>query len=95
MIAEADESDASFLKLQAEVAVITNLELDHHSRWSSLAELSEAFAAFSASVSGLVTGPAVRLPGRGAQRVVRFALSRRPGRPPRRPSCGEWDQDDA
>ncbi|HEY7121983.1 MAG TPA: Mur ligase domain-containing protein, partial [Solirubrobacterales bacterium] len=30
VVAEADESDASFLKLQPEVAVITNLELDHH-----------------------------------------------------------------
>jgi UDP-N-acetylmuramate--alanine ligase len=81
VVAEADESDASFLKLQPEVAVITNLELDHHSRWSSLAELSEAFAAFSASASGLVTGPAVRLPGREAQRVVRFALEPTAGEP--------------
>ena len=74
VVAEADESDASFLKLRPEVAVITNLELDHHSRWSSLTELSEAFAAFSSSVSGLVTGADVRLPGQEAQRVVRFAL---------------------
>ena len=44
VVAEADESDASFLKLRPEVAVVTNLELDHHSRWGSLAELSEAFA---------------------------------------------------
>jgi UDP-N-acetylmuramate--alanine ligase len=74
VVAEADESDASFLKLQPEVAVITNLELDHHSRWGSLAELSEAFAAFSSPASGLLTGADVRLPGQGAQRVVRFAL---------------------
>jgi UDP-N-acetylmuramate--alanine ligase len=74
VVAEADESDASFLKLRPEVAVITNLELDHHSRWSSLAELSEAFAAFAASASGLLTGADVRLPGQLGQRVVRFAL---------------------
>ena len=37
VVAEADESDASFLELRPEVAVVTNLELDHHSRWSSLA----------------------------------------------------------
>ncbi len=79
VVAEADESDASFLKLQPETAVITNLELDHHSRWSSLAELSEAFAAFSSSASGLVTGADVRLPGQEAQRVVRFALEPAPG----------------
>jgi UDP-N-acetylmuramate--alanine ligase len=81
-IAEADESDASFLRLQSEVAVITNLELDHHSRWSSLVELSEAFAAFASPASGLITGADVRLPGQQAQRVVRFALEPREGEPP-------------
>ena len=45
-VAEADESDASFLKLKPEVAVVTNIELDHHSRWSSLTELTAAFEAF-------------------------------------------------
>jgi UDP-N-acetylmuramate--alanine ligase len=74
VVAEADESDASFLKLQPEVAVITNLELDHHSRWSSLAELSEAFAAFAASASALVLRSDVRLPGQEAQRTIRYAL---------------------
>jgi UDP-N-acetylmuramate--alanine ligase len=74
VIAEADESDASFLKLQPEIAVVTNLELDHHSRWGSLAELSEAFAAFASSASGVVCGSDVRLPGRDGQRVLRFGL---------------------
>jgi UDP-N-acetylmuramate--alanine ligase len=82
VVAEADESDASFLKLQPEVAVITNLELDHHSRWSSLAELAEAFAAFSAPAAGLVIGADVRLPGQEARRVVRFALEPTSGEPP-------------
>jgi len=81
VVAEADESDASFLKLQPEIAVVTNLELDHHSRWGSLQELAEAFAAFVASVSGLVYGAGVRLPGQEAQRVVRFALEPGADRP--------------
>src|SRR3954471_1258501 len=63
-IAEADESDASFLNLQPEVAVITNLELDHHSRWGSLAELRDAFADFSAGASGLAVPKDVELPDR-------------------------------
>ena len=33
---EADESDRSFLKLARDVAVITNIELDHHSTYASL-----------------------------------------------------------
>jgi UDP-N-acetylmuramate--alanine ligase len=81
VVAEADESDASFLRLQPEVAVITNLELDHHSRWGSLAELSKAFAAFASPASGLVTGADVRLPGQEGQRVVRFALEPAAGEP--------------
>jgi UDP-N-acetylmuramate--alanine ligase len=83
VVAEADESDGSFLRLQPEVGVITNLELDHHSRWASLAELSEAFAAFAAPASALVTGAEVRLPGQEGQRVVRFALEPGEGEPHR------------
>ncbi|MGH2957399.1 MAG: UDP-N-acetylmuramate--L-alanine ligase [Solirubrobacterales bacterium] len=76
IVAEADESDASFLQLKPEVAVITNLELDHHSRWGSLAELAEAFAAFVSAARGIVVGAEVELPGRTAQTVVRFAVER-------------------
>ena len=47
-VAEADESDASFLELKPEVAVITNIEMDHHSRWGSVAELRSAFDEFAA-----------------------------------------------
>jgi UDP-N-acetylmuramate--alanine ligase len=54
VVAEADESDASFLRLRPEVAVVTNVEMDHHSRWGSLAELYGAFAAFAAPARGLV-----------------------------------------
>ena len=48
VVAEADESDGSFLRLKPEIAVITNIEMDHHSRWGSVAELRAAFAEFSA-----------------------------------------------
>jgi UDP-N-acetylmuramate--alanine ligase len=75
VVAEADESDASFLELRPEVAVVTNLELDHHSRWGSLAELADAFARFSAPASELVRGADAALPPReGGTREVRFAL---------------------
>ncbi len=48
VVAEADESDASFLDLAPEIAVVTNVEMDHHSRWGSLAELRAAFERFAA-----------------------------------------------
>ena len=47
VVAEADESDASFLELKPEIAVVTNLEMDHHSRWGSVAELRRAFREFT------------------------------------------------
>jgi UDP-N-acetylmuramate--alanine ligase len=53
-LAEADESDASFLELKPEVAVVTNVEMDHHSRWGSLAELHEAFRRFLAPARAAV-----------------------------------------
>jgi UDP-N-acetylmuramate--alanine ligase len=48
VIAEADESDGSFLDLKPEIAVVTNVEMDHHSRWGSVAELRAAFRDFIA-----------------------------------------------
>lgn len=48
VVAEADESDASFLDLRPEIAVVTNIEMDHHARWGSLAELHRAFRQFLA-----------------------------------------------
>ncbi len=48
VVAEADESDGSFLELKPEIAVITNVEMDHHARWGSVAELRAAFERFSA-----------------------------------------------
>ena len=48
LIVEADESDRSMLALDVEIAVLTNVELDHHATFGSLAELREAFRAFLA-----------------------------------------------
>jgi UDP-N-acetylmuramate--alanine ligase len=88
VVAEADESDASFLLLQPEVAVITNVELDHHSRWSSRAELLDGFRRFAEPAAGLALfddpgldtiasgRPALRFGGRAV------APELRAGRPP-------------
>jgi UDP-N-acetylmuramate--alanine ligase len=54
VVAEADESDASFLQLRPEVAVVTNVEMDHHNRWGSLAELHAAFRQFLEPADGVV-----------------------------------------
>ena len=64
-VIEADESDRSFLKLGRDVAVVTNVELDHHATYASLSELEEAFADFAAPSTVRVLGPDVDLPGEG------------------------------
>jgi UDP-N-acetylmuramate--alanine ligase len=46
LVVEADESDRSMLSLDVEIAVLTNVELDHHTTFPSLRELREAFRAF-------------------------------------------------
>ena len=46
LVVEADESDRSMLSLNVEIAVLTNVELDHHATFASLTELREAFREF-------------------------------------------------
>jgi UDP-N-acetylmuramate--alanine ligase len=64
-VIEADESDRSFLKLARDVAVVLNVELDHHSTYRSLGELTDAFAEFARPAVVRVLGPGVGLPGDG------------------------------
>jgi UDP-N-acetylmuramate--alanine ligase len=62
-VIEADESDRSFLKLDREVAVVTNVELEHHATYRSLGELERAFGEFLEPASVRVLGAGVELPG--------------------------------
>jgi len=57
LIVEADESDRSMLSLHVEVALLLNVELDHHATFASLAELREAFREFLARASGAIVLP--------------------------------------
>ena len=54
LVVEADESDRSFLKLAPEVAVVTNVELDHHTTFATLGELREAFDTFTAGARKVI-----------------------------------------
>jgi len=49
-VAEADESDGSFLMLAPDAAVVTSVEADHLDNYGTLAAVQEAFAAFAARV---------------------------------------------
>lgn len=48
-VAEADESDASFLLLDPDIVVVTNIEADHLDHYGSLEAIEEAFSQFMAS----------------------------------------------
>ncbi len=50
MVAEADESDRSFLTLYPSVAVLTNVDHEHMEAYSSFAELLQAFVDFANKV---------------------------------------------
>jgi UDP-N-acetylmuramate--alanine ligase len=78
IVAEADESDASFLHLRPEVAIVTNVELDHHSHWGSRTQLLDAFRRFAAPARAVALGAGAELDPIAADRsrVLRFDLER-------------------
>src|SRR5450631_2808931 len=49
-VAEADESDGSFLVYRPEVAIVTNVQPDHLDFYGSFAEVQAAYARFAATV---------------------------------------------
>ena len=46
-VAEADESDRSFHKYAPAVAIVLNVELDHHANYASMDEIYESFETFA------------------------------------------------
>lgn len=48
LVAEADESDGSLLFLRPEVAIVTNVELDHHANYGCLDDVHDVFRRFVA-----------------------------------------------
>ena len=48
LVAEADESDGSLLYLRPEVAIVSNVELDHHANYGCLDDVHDVFRRFVA-----------------------------------------------
>ncbi|MFE0355798.1 UDP-N-acetylmuramate--L-alanine ligase [Streptomyces nigra] len=46
-VAEADESDRSFHKYAPDVAIVLNVELDHHANYASMEEIYDSFVTFA------------------------------------------------
>src|SRR5262245_2945853 len=82
MVAEADESDRSFLKLSPTIALITNIDREHMEAYGTFERLVEAFADFAGSVPfyGAVVacvddGPVAALLPRLTRRIVTYGFS--------------------
>jgi UDP-N-acetylmuramate--alanine ligase len=54
LVVEGDESDRTVFSLPAAIAVVTNVELDHHSEYGSLGDLDRAFEAWLATAGTVV-----------------------------------------
>ncbi len=82
MVAEADESDGSFLLLPAKVAVVTNVENDHLDHYGSMENIIKAFEQFinqlpaeGFAVLGLDCPILKEMVSRANSRFVSFALN--------------------
>jgi len=56
LVVEGDESDRTIVALRPRIAVVTNVDLDHHSEFGSRAEVEELFEAFLAGAPEAVRG---------------------------------------
>jgi UDP-N-acetylmuramate--alanine ligase len=56
LVVEGDESDRTVFALPAEIAVVTNVELDHHTTFASTADLERQFERWTAGVPHVVWG---------------------------------------
>ena len=56
LVVEADESDRTVFSLPADIAVVTNIELDHHSEFASASELEAEFERWLATATNVVRG---------------------------------------
>ncbi len=82
LVVEGDESDRTVERLRPEIAVVTNVELDHHSTFASAAEVAELFERWLEAAPQVVRGwelePAsveLALPGEHNRRNAATALA--------------------
>jgi UDP-N-acetylmuramate--alanine ligase len=82
LVVEGDESDRTVERLRPRIAVVTNVDLDHHSEFGSLEEVQELFERWLATVPHVVRGDEVEpydgelgLPGEHNRRNAAAALA--------------------
>jgi UDP-N-acetylmuramate--alanine ligase len=82
LVAEGDESDRTIAALRPRIAVLTNVDLDHHATFGSRVEVVELFEAWLAEVPQIVRGEQLppyegrlALPGEHNRRNAATALA--------------------
>jgi UDP-N-acetylmuramate--alanine ligase len=83
MVVEADESDGSFLRLPAVVAVVTNIDPEHLDHWGTEEAMREGYAQFVANIPfyGFAVlcldhpGVQAMIPRLSDRRIVTYGLS--------------------
>jgi UDP-N-acetylmuramate--alanine ligase len=82
LVVEGDESDRTIEQLRPKIAVVTNIDLDHHTEFRSRAELEELFERWLAEVPAVVRGEELplyegelSLPGEHNRRNAAAALA--------------------
>ena len=76
LVAEADESDRSFLMLLPTIAVVTNIDREHMESYGSFADLQQAFVGFREQGAVLRQRRRVRGRRRGLPRFCRASTGR-------------------
>jgi UDP-N-acetylmuramate--alanine ligase len=74
LVAEADESDGSLLYLRPEVAVVSNVELDHHANYGCLDDVHDVFRRFVALLPA--DGLLVVVAGSGGEELAGYTAAR-------------------
>jgi len=74
LVAEADESDGSLLYLRPEVAVVSNVELDHHANYGCLDDVHDVFRRFVALLPA--DGLLVVVAGTGGEELAGYTAAR-------------------
>jgi UDP-N-acetylmuramate--alanine ligase len=82
LVVEGDESDRTIEQLRPKIAVVTNVDLDHHSEFASRAEVDELFEGWLGQVPQVVRGEELEpvdfeltLPGEHNRRNAAAALA--------------------
>jgi UDP-N-acetylmuramate--alanine ligase len=82
LVVEGDESDRTIALLRPKIAVVTNVDLDHHTEFASRAEIEELFERWLAEVPQVVRGDQLKpydgelsVPGEHNRRNAAAALA--------------------